>query len=149
MSRVFLIGLLMLLVGGAILWSRGYQPWNPGTLQAMRGNREEVSVSSARSVLNDIDSQLAQTIRSAADGGWQWQVGSEQAVNKLKAATLSAQVTTTPEELWQTFREQGSQAVLHSVAQQAEVSVNGVSVQAVNEARYQYCLGVVETYERR
>lgn len=148
-NRLFLGGVALLLMGGVLLWFRGYQPWNPASLQAARGVNEGVTLDSAKQVLQNLDSQLGKTIRSAAEEGVQFPQTGQNTLDSFKQATLSAQVTTTPEELWQTFREQGSQAVLQSVAKQAEVSVNGVSTQAVNEARYQYCLGVVEAYENR
>jgi hypothetical protein len=97
--------------------------------------------------LSSIDQSLAVQIRNFREQGWQPPeiLGSvSESVQQAGQATVSATVTTTPEEVWQSFREQGAQAALGQVVNTAEVSVNSVSQNVLNEARYQYCLGVVE-----
>lgn len=96
------------------------------------------------------DKTVAQGIRNVADGGFDVeQFLPFDDFQRLGEATVSAQVSLTPEEVWRTFREKGSQAVLTSLGDNVEYQVNDISVSAVNEARYQYCKGVVEAYESR
>lgn len=109
-----------------------------------------VATTPLRDMAQNIDHSLAQTIRRTADEGISFpRVGSWQAVNEVGQATLSAEISTTPEELWQTLRQEGSQSVLQDIAQSAEFSVNDVSTKVMKEARYQYCVGVVDEYERQ
>lgn len=99
------------------------------------------------SSLTSIDESLAGQIRTWREDGWQPPeiLGAvSHSVQQAGQSTISATVSTTPEEMWQSFREQGAQAALGQVVESAEVSVNTVSQNVLNEARYQYCLGVVE-----
>lgn len=108
------------------------------------------SAEQATNYLAGIDQSLAQQIRDWRENGWQPPeiLGSiSQSVEQAGNSTVSATVTTTPQEVWQSFREQGAQAALGQVAGSAEVTVNSVSQNVLNEARYQYCLGVVEAHE--
>ncbi len=145
----------MILVGGAALWYVQFRPGFPDFSQAqtVTAQSDEV-VSEVRSEVTRIDQQVADQIRRVAEEGIQlpdWSQVPEVASTFQSAsqATLSATVSTTPEELWQTLRDQGAQAVLGTVAQNAEVSVNNLSTDIMNEARYQYCVGVVQEYERQ
>jgi len=146
--RKFLAAVIALIGVGGVLWYVAYRPQFPLASQA-RLPQVALNTTQLRSIIQDVDQSVANTIRRTAEEGISWpSVGSWSAVNNLSEATISAQLSTTPGELWRTFREEGSQAVLGGLAKNAEVSVNNVSTQVMNEARYQYCLGVVEEFER-
>ncbi len=151
MSKTFLLSFVLILVGGATLWVVAFKPQLPSFSFAQNMSSAEVPTE-VRSEVTRLDQQLAEKIREFGDRGINWeaitsppQVASS--LQQVSNATLSATVTTTPEELWRTLREQGSQAVLGTLAKNTEVSVNTVSNNIINEARYQYCVGVVEQYE--
>lgn len=109
-----------------------------------------VSVAQLKDFGANLDREVASIIRQTASDGLQLpQIGEWSAVQNLTQATVSASISTTPEEIWKTFREQGSQAVIGGLAQNAQVSVNDISTDVMNEARYQYCTGVVQEYERQ
>ena len=142
----------MLVLAGGVLWYVAFQPENPLASKANMPQVPQVSVDTTmfRSMITNLDHTLAQGIRQAAENGISLpSVGSWQAVNGLSEATISANFRTSPDELWKTFREEGSQAVLGGLAKNAEVTVNNVSTEVMNEARYQYCVGVVNEFERQ
>lgn len=107
----------------------------------------QVSGDDIKGQVKTVDQHVAKLIKTWSEEGVSFGISREQ-VDQAANATLSAQVRTTPGEVWQTFREQGSQAVVQSIAKNAELSVNDVSTKVMDEARYQYCLGVVDTYEQ-
>jgi hypothetical protein len=129
------------------VWYIRYAPESPSlSLANLQGDKLSFS---PQKFVKDMDSQIAQTIRSVSDNGIQLsQVGSSQVLNDVKSATISASVTTSPEELWKAVREEGAKSVVTSLASSANVSVNDVSADIVHEARYQYCQGVVDEYQR-
>lgn len=130
---------LVVLGLGAVAVQRGFI--------ALPGSNPDFSqdaTAQAAEVVGDIDQSLASHIRQWREAGWQPPEILGSISSDVQNATLSATVSTTPQEVWQSFREQGAQAALGQVAQSAEFSVNAVSQNVVNEARYQYCLGVVE-----
>jgi len=143
------LGFVAILLGaGGVLWYLGFRPSNPLASRA-EGLSLSGGTESIRAIVTDLDHSVAQVIRQTTEDGISWpSVGSWSAVN-LKDATISANISTSPDELWQTFREEGSRAVVESLANSAEMSVNNVSTQVMNEARYQYCVGVVEQYEKQ
>jgi len=148
MKRFLGIVVILILVGG-VLWYIGYRPTNP-----LAGQAESLSLemgsSKVKTIVTDLDHSIAKVIRKTTEEGISWpKVGSWLAVNDFKEASISANVTTSPDELWRTFREEGSRAVMEGLASSAEMSVNNVSTQVMNEARYQYCVGVVEQYEQQ
>jgi hypothetical protein len=146
MRRFFFVIWLLLIVGG-VVWYIRYAPESPSlSLANLQGDKLSFS---PQKFVKDMDSQIAQTIRSVSDNGIQLsQVGSSQVLNDVKSATISASVTTSPEELWKAVREEGAKSVVTSLASSANVSVNDVSADIVHEARYQYCQGVVDEYQR-
>lgn len=106
----------------------------------------------AAEYISGLDKSLATQIRQLRESGWQPPeiLGSiSSGVEGAAQATLSATVSSSPQEIWDSFRKQGAQAALGQVVESAEVSVNSVSQNVVNEARYQYCLGVVEAREKQ
>lgn len=146
--RFFFFALVLLGIAGGALWWVSAQPWAPPVLQA-RQPSVEVNTESVRTQVESVDRTLANIVRDAADGKFVasqtlWNNG----VQQVQSASISAQFETSPKELWQTLREEGAQAVLKDVAQQTAVSVNGVSTEMITEARYQYCVGVVQQYEQ-
>lgn len=70
-----------------------------------------------------------------------------QAVTDATNSTISATFATTPAEFWQNLREKGAQEAVSTVVTQAQLQAGEVSADIVNEARYQYCKGVVTAYE--
>ncbi len=145
--RRFLFVIWILLIAGGILWWIRYAPESP-TLSFAQLRRPEIRFSPQEFVKN-MDTQIAESLRNVRENGLQLpEVGSSQVVNDVKNATLSATVSTTPEELWKTLREEGAQSVVSSLAQSANVSVNDLSADIVSEARYQYCLGVVDQHQQ-
>jgi hypothetical protein len=94
-----------------------------------------------------LDGQVANMIRTPnfnfSDVAITWPEAFTQAGN----STISATFATTPAEFWQNLREKGAQEALGTVVSQAQVQAGEVSVDVVNEARYQYCKGVVSAYE--
>lgn len=143
--RIKLALFLLLIAGGGLLWWIEFSPNKPSfsLAQYLPTDTESFKQTAA-----DADQALAQGIRSVAEGEVQLQDIFPFDLTDLSRATLSAEVAVTPEELWRQFRERGSRAVLDSVAENVEWKVNDVSAAAVNEARYQYCKGVVETFEK-
>lgn len=146
MRRFFFVIWLLLIVGG-VVWYIKYAPESP-TFSLANFQGDTLSFSPQKFV-KDMDSQIADSIRSVSDNGIQLpQVGSSQVLNDVKSATISASVTTSPEELWKAVREEGARSVVSSLASSANVSVNDISADIVHEARYQYCQGVVDEYQR-
>jgi len=140
---------VMLLGAGAVLWHVQYRPSSPNFSQAT-STLPIVSVSQLKDLGTNLDREVAAVIRQTAENGIQFpQIGGWSAVQDMTQATVSATISTTPEEIWQTFREQGSQAVVSGLAKNAQISVNDISTDVMNEARYQYCTGVVQEYERQ
>lgn len=135
---------LLLLVGGGLLWWTKFAPDKPAfsLAQWLPQNNDW------RQTAATADKAVAQGIRDLSEGKVQLGQLFPLDLTTIGQATLSAEVVVTPEELYRQFREKGSRAVLDSVAENVEWKVNNVSTAAVNEARYQYCKGVVETYEK-
>lgn len=150
MRRLFFVIWLLLIVGG-VIWYIRYAPESPSlSLANFQGETLDFTPDfSPQKFVKDMDSQIASTIRSVSENGLQLpQVGGTQVLNDVKSATISASVSTSPEELWKAVREEGAKSVVSSLAQSANVSVNDISADIVHEARYQYCQGVVEEYQR-
>lgn len=142
--RFLLIVLVVLGAGGALWWVQN----TPNLPQPSFAQLSVNVPTNWRAAASLADRTIAQGIRGVAQNGIHFdQIVPIEDFRKLGQATVSAEVSLTPEELWQTFREQGSQAVLTTVGNKVEYEVNGVSATAVNEARYQYCKGVVDAYE--
>ena len=146
MWRTKLWLLLLLVFSGGLLWWIKFSPVKPefSWAQYLPG-----SIDSLQQTAADADKVLAQGIRSLAEGEVELRDIFPLDISSFSQATLSAEVAVTPEELWRQFRERGSRAVLDSVAENVEWKVNNVSAATVNEARYQYCKGVVETFEKQ
>jgi hypothetical protein len=139
---------VMLLAAGAVLWYVQYRPAAPNFSQAT--TLPVISITQFKDIGTNLDHDIAEIIRQTAQNGIQLpQIGQWSAVQNVTQATVSASISTSPEEVWQTFREQGSQAVVSGLAKNAQVSVNDISTDVMNEARYQYCTGVVQEYERQ
>lgn len=96
--------------------------------------------------LRGIDGQLAQQIRSFDTQSFTT-FSLPQSIADASQATLSATFSTSPTQLWQDIRQNGAQAAVGTVMTQAKIQVGDISADVMNEARYQYCRGVVETYE--
>ncbi len=146
MKRLRLLLALLLTIGsGALLWWIQFSPQNPSASLAqfkpvLPGWQETIS---------NADQTVAQGIREVAAGRIKLgDILPVTAWQQVSNATLSAEIVTSPDELWRTWREQGSQAVLQSLGNNVEYKVNDVSAATVNEVRYQYCKGVVEEYEK-
>ena len=140
---------LVLLIGaGLVLWYVKYLPGSPPLSSASVSSR--FSLAEIKRVGSNFDHEIAEIIRTTAENGIKLpEIGSFQAVKQVSQATVSATISTSPEELWKTFREQGSEAVLSGLTKNAQLSVNDVSTEVMNEARYQFCTGVVAEYERQ
>ncbi len=145
MWRAKLLLLLLIVGGGGLLWWIKFSPYQPtiSLAQYLPSSTENLAQTAA-----DADRVAAQYIRQLADGQVSLPDLFPLDLDSIGQATLSAEVAVTPEELWRQFRERGSRAVLDSVAENVEWKVNDVSAATVNEARYQYCKGVVETFEK-
>lgn len=136
----------LLLGGGVWYWRSTGGTWPP----QWPGRLAVSTDSTAGQVLGDIDSALAETIRQVASGSVHLpSLPLSNWTERLSTATMSATVSTTPAELWQTLRAEGAAAVAQDLAQNAQVQVGNVSLDVVSEARYQYCVGVVDEYEKR
>jgi hypothetical protein len=99
------------------------------------------------SSLASIDQNVATQIRTWREDGIETPeiLGAvTQSVQNIGQASISATVSTTPQSFWDSLRQQGAQAALAQVVGDAQISVNAVSQNVVDEARYQYCLGVVQ-----
>jgi len=145
----FLLVIWLLLIAGGVIWYIKYAPESPSLSLANFSQRRPDLAFSPQSFVKDLDSQLADTIRTVSDNGIQLPtVANSQMFNDVKSATLSASVSTSPEELWRAMREEGAKSVVSSLASNANVSVNDISADIVHEARYQYCQGVVAEYDR-
>ncbi|MCD8484690.1 hypothetical protein LRY65_04520 [Candidatus Woesebacteria bacterium] len=153
MTKFFAFALILVGLGGAALWYVAYQLQLPDLTQAQTtAPSMSVSTDAIQNEVKRIDQQIAAQIRKVGEEGIDFSMFSQvpqvaSSFQQASQATLSATVSTTPEELWQTLREEGAQAVMGSLAKNAEVSVNDLSTDIMNEARYQYCVGVVEQYE--
>lgn len=146
---VLVLFLLLVVLGGVATASKKFGDGLPITIAAPPVQLPQFS-GGFQGIIHSLDEQGAELIRQASQGKMPWQnLNLSEKVTEVSQATVSASVTTTPQELIETWKNEGSQAVLGAVASQAEVSLNGVSTAAVNEARYQYCLGVVKEYEKR
>lgn len=143
--KLVLVLLLVGVIGGGVVvaWQNGLIPTNLNVPSS-----QEESLAYASEQISSIDQSLATQIRQWREKGWQPPEILGSVSSEIDNASVSATITTTPGEVWQSFREQGAQAALGNVARSAEVSVNSVSNNVVNEARYQYCLGVVESYKQ-
>ncbi len=141
--------MIALLIGaGMALWFSQYRPASPNLSQANEWSN--FSLTKIQNVGSNLDHEVADLIRQTAKEGIKLpQVSNWSVVKEVSQSTVSATISTSPEEVWKTFREQGSQAVIGGLAQNAQVSVNDVSADVMNEARYQYCVGVVDEYERQ
>lgn len=136
----------MLFLGGIALWWVANQPQRPSWLQAFKKPQNpQIEV---HQLVQQFDHELAEAIKNTAENGVDWPQFSTDQLKNWQQATVSAQVSTTPQELWEMFRQEGSQAVLDTIGQSAQVSVNDISAEMINEARYQYCQGVIEEYQR-
>lgn len=108
---------------------------------------QETEISSS---LASIDQNLATQIRAWREDGWETPeiLGAvTQSVQNVGQASISATVSTTPQSFWDSLRQQGAQAALGDVVGSTQVSVNTVSQNILDEARYQYCLGVVQAHD--
>lgn len=142
--------ILILLVAMVGLWLFSQKPFDPAWLKAQDWNKINWQEIDLRQSIASIDHQIAEAITKTAQEGIKLpEVNNLPKLDEVGSASISAQISTTPEEFWDTLREEGSQAVLSDLAKNAEVSVNNMSVQMMNEARYQYCQGVVKEYERQ
>lgn len=106
-----------------------------------------VQESDISSSLASIDQNVATHIRTWREDGIETPeiLGAvTQSVRNMGQASISATVSTTPQSFWDSLRQQGAQAALGQVVGDAQISVNTVSQNVVDEARYQYCLGVVQ-----
>lgn len=150
MSKTFVLGFLLISLGGSALWVIAFQPQLP-QFSFAQGSSDSFDSAKIESEVHRIDEQIAAKIRELSENGVNWNSLTDQSIStsleKMSQSTVSATVSTTPEQFWKTLREEGSQAVLANLAKNAEVSVNSVSTNMVNEARYQYCTGVVKQYE--
>lgn len=143
--KQFLAWIVMILVGGGLLWLASQNPQMPSFLQA--SSSPDFSQVNVKETIQRFDHELAQVISDTAENGLTLPEVSYFKLENISQASVSAQVTTSPQELWETLREEGSQAVLKSLGSSAQVSVNNVSTEVMNQARYQYCRGVVDEYE--
>lgn len=143
----FSLALLLLVGAGAALWFIQYRPQFPSFSLA------SISTPAApdwHDTVANVDKTVAESIRRFSSGEVKLEdLIALPSIEQISEATLSAKVSTSPEELWQSFRQRGSQAVLEDLGGQIEYSINGVSATAIGEARYQYCLGVVEAYQQQ
>lgn len=136
-----ILSFAFVLVGAGILWWIKFSPAAPNLSFAQTPS----SLSPTSDVLEKLDTQIAGVIRKAAAGEISLpQVNLESAMK----STVSATLATTPDEFFRQLREEGAQAALGTVAESLEVQAGAVSTQVLNEARYQYCRGVVESYEK-
>ncbi len=156
---LWIICAVLICAGGVFLFSQyaagafgqGIALSLPAVTGSAVPNTQDLSGEVQESV-RGIDRSLASQIRHWREEGWQAPAilsAVTESVEQASETTVSATVSTTPGEVWQSFRDQGAQAALGEVLGTTEVSVNAVTQNAVNEARYQYCLGVVDAYERR
>jgi hypothetical protein len=147
----YLLIIVVLLLAGAGLWAVAYNPEMPAfSLAQYIPAISTPALPSVKHTVQDFDQNLAEVIRDTAKNGVTLpELSSWSGLNQMAQSTISAQISTSPDELWQTFRQEGSQAVISGMAQNAEISVNNISTEVMNEARYQYCRGVVEEYERQ
>lgn len=106
-----------------------------------------------RETFSNLDGKTAATIRQVAAGQVSWNDLIPDQVQGFagdaQKATISAQVSMTPEEIIQIVRTEGTAGLLKRLSEKSTVTVNGLSSSAMEEARYQYCLGVVESHEKK
>ncbi len=141
----FLMSLILIGAGAAAIWWIQFRPQAPQATQA-QVQVPSFEQESIKSVLGQVDTQVAGVIRGFGDGDFslpKLQVGS------AMETTISAKFSTTPDQLLKQIREEGAQAALGTVAKNVEMQVGDVSSEFVDQARYQYCKGVVESYESR
>lgn len=143
MRNIRLIVLILLIVFGVFIawWLINKQLWS--TDQLMSGNTQ-----AAREYIAKLDTQLADKIKKTAENGISWpKLPGSNVIEQASQASLSATYSTTPEKIWQDINQSGGAGVVQGIANDIELNVNDLSTQVIDEARYQYCLGVVEQYE--
>ena len=64
-------------------------------------------------------------------------------------ATISATLSTTPERMWEAYQSEGVVGAASELGSTAKFQAGNVSTAVAEEARYQYCLGVVESYQSK
>lgn len=136
---------LLLAVGaGVIWWVRGAGHDIPNIF-ANTSQLKELEVSDT---VRELDGQVANMIRTPTSIDLSnLDFSFPQMVSDATNSTISATFATTPAEFWQNLREKGAQEAVSTVLTQAQIQAGDVSVDIVNEARYQYCKGVVTSYE--
>jgi hypothetical protein len=142
--RFVLMALFVAAGVGVVWWVR-----NSGQdIPSVFASSSSLDASQVKESMAQLDGQVANMIRTPSAVNFEglpfrWPESVTQATN----STVSATFSTTPAEFWQNLREKGAQEALGTVVSQAQVQAGEVSADIVNEARYQYCKGVVTAYE--
>lgn len=142
--RFALMALFLAAGAGVVWWVRTSGNDIPNVF-AQKPSLDSVQVKES---MQELDGQVANMIRTPSAINFEglpfrW----PDAVTQASNTTMSATFSTTPAEFWQNLREKGAQEALGTVVSQAQVQAGEVSADIVNEARYQYCKGVVTAYE--
>lgn len=97
-------------------------------------------ISSLGSLWQQADSRVAEGIRAAGQGEWS---------SLIPKASISANLSTDTHRLSEAYVNGGVAGVSKELLNQAQVGVGGVTTNAWDEARYQYCLGVIEARQSK
>lgn len=144
--RVMVLVGAFVVVAGVALWR-----YYPTLAQAAPGwFSNDPQLPDVSSSLKSLDKSGAQFIRRLAAGEVKpLESISEKVTTSVSDATISATLSTTPERVWQAYQTEGVSGALGELGGTAQVQVGNVSAAAAEEARYQYCLGVVESYQSK
>jgi hypothetical protein len=145
MRRLFFLFLFTLIIfGGA-----GYYLFhNPQILRAIGLTQPNLSTVNLPTSLEGVDQAVANTIRSAASGNLKMPTIFSNTINQAANATVSATIAITPQELIKLIQEKGAQQTLAELSQRVQIQAGQVSTEAIDTARYQYCLGVVKAHDQ-
>lgn len=131
---------MALMAGGGYFIYRNYQAEALAFLGQSQPNLPAPNLSSLGSLWQQADVKVAEGIRAAGQGEWS---------SLVPKASISANLSTDTHRLSEAYVNGGVAGVSKELFNQAQVGVGGVTTNAWDEARYQYCLGVVESRQSK
>ena len=145
MRRLLFLLIFALLIGGGGAY---YLLNNPGSLQAFTQRISTGQNLDWSQAMKAADSTVANGIRAAARGEIKLPSALTNPIHTVSSATISASIAITPQELSKLIQEKGAQGALSELTNRIQVSAGDLGANVIDEARYQYCLGVVQSRQK-
>lgn len=145
MRRLFFLFLFTLIICGGAAY---YLFNNPGALRAMGLAQPNLDAIRFPTSLNQVDQTVANTIRAVAKGELKLPTLFSQTISQAANATVSATIAITPQELVKLVQEKGPQQTIEELTQRIQIQAGQISTDAIDTARYQYCLGVIKAHDQ-